>query len=139
MPQPVPTRYSTSTMPQPVPIQIQHLYNATASANPIQHLYNATASANPIQALYNATFSAQSPQLPPDARASTHGVPRLHLLSDGSASMSVSDTSMMTLLLNASSALPLPMMPRAPTELQVITILLTLLICGVGITGNVMV
>ncbi|XP_041953890.1 thyrotropin-releasing hormone receptor-like [Alosa sapidissima] len=127
--------YNATTSANP----IQHLYNATASANPIQHLYNATASANPIQALYNATFSAQSPQLPPDASASTHGVPRLHLLSDGSASMSVSDTSMMTLLLNASSALPLPMMPRAPTELQVITILLTLLICGVGITGNVMV
>ncbi|XP_062398167.1 thyrotropin-releasing hormone receptor-like [Sardina pilchardus] len=112
------------------------------TAQPLHWPYNATTSANPLQALYNATASAQTAQLPPDASASTHGVPGLHLLLDASAS--VGNASVMTLLLNASSSSPSPPVPlglmkRQSTELQAVTILLALLICGVGIAGNVMV
>ena len=77
-----------------------------------------------LQRLLKASASAQTlHQLLPNATESARSVTLLQLLVNASAS----------------TAPPLPSMPQTPAELQAITILLALLICGVGITGNVMV
>lgn len=110
------------SVPLPLP-----LHNTSVSATHFLQLLNATPSANQL-----LRASAQTPNASVSAR--THS---LQVFLNGTSVPSLSWTPLLT---NGSgSAPPLPMMPRAPVELQVVTILLTLLICGGGITGNVMV
>lgn len=111
------------------------LYNISVGTNHFQQLLNATPGANQL-------LRASAPTPSASVGGGAHSLPPLLSGTSAVSASSVPDPSWPSpphVNASSSSAPPLPMMPRAPAELQAVTILLTLLICGGGIAGNVMV